>query len=1008
MRKMKKIGLALLIAGNMCILYGQEVGKPSLGKEEVLLSIPSRNDISNQDLYIGKSPVHIPIYTYKDSDFEIPISLDYVSTGFKPNSTIGHMGLGWEINYGGYISRQINGMPDEGPGSNGINPYWEYHKADVLGGKTIKEASLFDPQNGDLYNGIGSSRRPPIYFWKPNFSPNGYETTPDIFYFNFGRQHSGNFCLGPYDIHVFNSSQPQGEYKIEITRDAHSDIGYMIPRLTFVITTGDGYKYTFDTSDKWGGVGIGLRDQVDFSGYYLWRTNGSEWPLTKIEAPNGRKVVFEYLEHELTGSFQQTYATQEEWDPEFNRYSSSDRQHGVYLGYKNIQKRLFPIKKITIDEISINFKYEERSNMTVGLAEVPTPSKLKSIQINDDQKSTAVKLWTFNYSQSESEHIFILKDISILGDGKYSIDYYNENFVKYPAEYLYGNLRFPSMGSLGIDHWGYANLAEPDAQRVILPRETTENNEEIQNGGFINFDGALLGMLKKITYPTGGYTKYYYEGHKYAQKVTKDLSHDNMPYLKFVSEKPAGGVRIKRITDYSSDKDSTYRDFYYNFIENDDYTGKSTGILLHTPRYFRKVSDPIYVVNDGDLGLRDASFLRKDVSAYGSFLHTKDKTHIGYTEVTERFSDGSSWKYGFSDYKLLPDLQYNQIKKIYTIQYSNPSYADNFYANYDSRHTQRGKLISKECYNSNMDLTYSEKYIYNYNKPLAYVPSVELAFSYFYMQKTFIEDYPLDRVETKIYPENSPLNPIIETTTYTYNVLGQITGTDVVKSNGQVVSTKNQYVYELTRDLGEQDIYDRMYDKYVRKYPIKIQTSISDVGIIAGTANEFIEKGNGLICLSKIKEAEILTPLSVSNFNFDQYLKSEKSYTYDDMGNIIQVVDPQNASTVYIWGGINLLAEIKNASLEDVKSISGFGNIMKKLNFDNLSPTQVNFLYNIPNAQVAVYEHKPLIGIISSTDSRKVTTYYDYDAFGRLKETYIIENGAKKVIRANEYHYRKQ
>jgi len=35
-------------------------------------------------------------------------------------------------------------------------------------------------------------------------------------------------------------------------------------------------------------------------------------------------------------------------------------------------------------------------------------------------------------------------------------------------------------------------------------------------------------------------------------------------------------------------------------------------------------------------------------------------------------------------------------------------------------------------------------------------------------------------------------------------------------------------------------------------------------------------------------------------------------------------------------------------------------------------------------------------------------TYYGYDDFSRLKETYIIEDNLKKVLQKYDYHYRNQ
>jgi len=60
----------------------------------------------------------------------------------------------------------------------------------------------------------------------------------------------------------------------------------------------------------------------------------------------------------------------------------------------------------------------------------------------------------------------------------------------------------------------------------------------------------------------------------------------------------------------------------------------------------------------------------------------------------------------------------------------------------------------------------------------------------------------------------------------------------------------------------------------------------------------------------------------------------------------------------------------------------------------------------IPDAKITLRSHIPTIGVATTTTPNGVTTYYDYDGLGRLKETYIIENGEKKVIQTQEYNYR--
>ncbi len=84
------------------------------------------------------------------------------------------------------------------------------------------------------------------------------------------------------------------------------------------------------------------------------------------------------------------------------------------------------------------------------------------------------------------------------------------------------------------------------------------------------------------------------------------------------------------------------------------------------------------------------------------------------------------------------------------------------------------------------------------------------------------------------------------------------------------------------------------------------------------------------------------------------------------------------------------------------------------LKVDNMTPTNSDYILfqstlkkYLPDAEITTYTYKPLVGITSGTDPRGVTTYYDYDDFGRLKETYIIENGVKKILQAYDYHYKK-
>lgn len=1010
--------ISILIIG-ISKLEAQDPSPKKAHEREDLLASFALKVSNNPNLYTGNVGLTIPLYTYTDNDFEFPVSLSYNSSGYRVNDFIGYTGLGWNLNAGGYITRTVKGVADEQSIVGGRAGFYHLHK-------NTKDRNYFSLFMYGNFIPITAWADPHEYYWTDPQVPIGkYETTPDRFDFKF-MSFTGTFYLGIDTVYVVESNVPQGEFRIKVERDYEYGQHSRFNEIKFKITAGDGYEYTFRSLNQYYNK-VGLHKVSALFEPFTSSVAVSEWYLTEIKARNGRVVNINYNKTEGYG-YLQTYAlSNREWDengyrgdgrplPEvlknheglsLHEGGFGDPMHipGFRLGESNRLQFFSPIKNIIFDNgVSIGFSYEEREedrpnsttlNYDLGYAfKAPVIKRLSGIVI-EDTHSKLKKTYDFNYKYSSlSGHwtsrrpVFFLKEILTSEGELYEMDYYNEDRA------------YPMTGS-SIDHWGFYNnggKAYPIPHTFVDANNIETYGNEPERGHAPDFNGAILGILKTITYPTGGYTKFYYEPHACYYKVTKDLTNNNKPYLRYEEDNNIGGVRIKKITDYSSLQDSTYREYKYMEFDEEDNQFHSSGILLHTPRYSRHTN--LILTKDESMGY----------TMHGDYTHTKDRNHIGYSQVYEYFPDNSYTLYKFSDYRLLPDIPFDETM---TKQGEFPSRVgsaesvlrNNFHSKYDSHHLDRGNLIGLYHYSPRKELIYSKENIYDYSKYLQYFKYVERAYSFYYLQKFFTQAYPLkESIETSYSSDNSQ-KKIINKERYTYNDLGQIVNKQITASDGVVISEQRQFIYDIPQSKRNNNQHE-MYNRNIIKYPIRTQIKRSDSGILSGSHFNYRKERSSSFDVMEISSLKREIPLVAQDFNFDQYLSLEKSYIRDGQGNIIQMKDRGFQYTVYLWNSRGyLIGEIKNCSLNQLKLIPGFEQIETKLTIEKLEKAHIDRLYNIENAFVTLYEYSPLVGLISETNPARTTTYYEYNSSGKLKRQYIKdENNKEKTIKVFDYN----
>jgi YD repeat-containing protein len=140
---------------------------------------------------------------------------------------------------------------------------------------------------------------------------------------------------------------------------------------------------------------------------------------------------------------------------------------------------------------------------------------------------------------------------------------------------------------------------------------------------------------------------------------------------------------------------------------------------------------------------------------------------------------------------------------------------------------------------------------------------------------------------------------------------------------------------------------------------------------------------------------------------------------YDIAGNPMEISDKSGMKKFILWG-YNYQYPIVEIQMNDYTFAQVETTIKTTFNINSLnalsalvSPNETKLKNGslqtaMPNAQVTAYTYKPLVGVSSMTDPRGVTTYYEYDSFGRLQRTYYKENNVEKTVETYNYNYKNQ
>lgn len=587
-------------------------------------------------LYTGTVNYTVPIYNYKDADFAYSLSVDYATNGFRTNQPSGAIGLGWSLSSPGKIVREVNGIPDEVTitvtGGNGVAGF------NLQGYSHVTK--------GDYNENIVCNRNNSLYACLENSDQTQfYDALPDTYSFNFngytGQFRRDNAKNGP-DAFVFYDLSANSRSLTVKSFDEQFNI---------VLQDGNGYEYYFIVESF-------SKEQFSESVGATPTKVVKSWCLDKITAPNGRSIEFRYSniveENQVITDNNITYFPTLRYNfsvyADMNAASNSSSTSDITTHTNKIFNNKFTGVHFPNGE-SISVRYDvgvpERWQ-TIHNGDTLTThgnyQRISTIEISKNQKTIKKASFTYNIKtgsggKQNSNRYTFLQSIDITGEGLYTFDYYD----------MAG---YPPLGTTKSDHWGYFNGNNGGIPKNklfdYLIYDASYNESYSQNfKKDPDFTSSLSGSLKKINYPTGGYSTIEYEQHNCSMKLKRDSETDFIPELIQVEENgmrtnmPVGGIRLKQIINYTG-TDAASDTVRYEYTDA-AMPSVSSGSLINTPRYGLKY-------NTRSTPPKHVEYFNLTNSMF-DYNHT----HIEYSHVREIRSDAGYKDYYYTDYQSYPD-----------------------------------------------------------------------------------------------------------------------------------------------------------------------------------------------------------------------------------------------------------------------------------------------------------------------------------------------------------------
>lgn len=929
----------------------------------------------------------------------MPITLAYHASGVKLHEFPGWVGLGWALNAGGEIRRRLQGLPDEQPGS-------------FIGGNPLKANDIYPGYTNDLQ-------------YLQLLFKGSVDNGADIFSFNY----------------------PGGDGKFFFDRD-NGNQPVLLPYMPVKVNRLDSFASTYFTiQDPHGNLYQFGKDVLETSTSYSYPAgsptfNTSAWMLeTMISSSKADTISFTY-QTQIDRSRPERHDTwvvedmvddiqTVEIDPYYPKSDFTANFTVSEMYSANNQEIRFKNGKVV-------FELDAGKRQDFGITDV-IGKALKRIKIystgpGGDKLLKSVTFFYGYFSGGANSQRLRLDSLQMVDAAATAISTHRFQYDT--------TVNLPALDeeTLCKDFWGYYNGKVKGVSNVTLvPHTSGIYYKPLAGNPFdttITIGSSTAGsrepdsvymqaaVLKRVVYPGKGYTDFEYETNRY-------LDSTNTVAL-------SGGLRIKSMKSYDGYSSvPVTKTFKYGH----DESGNGRANYFIDRKFFFDEQNCLYHKRFNDAPnttpYQVAAQRRRTYYESPSIdIHPFDGSPVVYPVVTEYFGEGSN-VLGKTVYRFRDTLDgmYGDVPNS-----SKGQVASHFYA--------RGQLADKKTYKKmttggfqpveEEQITYnttSFPSVYKFGglvlKQMDVMEGLEDLLGpsnqddYYYNNYIIHTDdsYPVSNTQRTFDPDDS--TKYVETVTSMYYgnfAHQQPNSITTTNSRGETQVTQVRYPadYIASGTLTGNAVLDSMLAKNMQAVEIEkwlTLTKPSQSGkVTAGILSQFKQLSNGLIVPDKQSRLLVAAPLSsyqtgsisAGLLQTDSHYGPAVHYNlFDHRGNILETQRSNGIKEAYLWsyGGTLPVAKIVGSDYSTVKQYVDTALLYSSGTTEQQIRAQLATLRSAlssAGALVSTYTYKPLVGLSSETDPAGRTTYYEYDAAGRLV---LMRDQNFKILKKICYNY---